>query len=1008
MIRPTHLLSLALFIHLCTSLLALAAEPLPPMEAVQKFQLDESCAIELVASEPDVVDPVHIAFDSSNRLWVVEMSDYPNGPDPNQPGLSRIRVLTDTDGDGRYSDPKLFKENLLFANGLMFWEDGVIVTSNGQVLFLRDQDNDGVCDETQIWFEGFATENPQLRHNHPQLALDGYIYIANGLRGGEIVPGPDAPWEIKSPAKPLSIAGRDFRFHPRTGEYEAVAGMSQFGLTFLDGNRFVCTNRNPARQIVLENDQLTLTPGLVVNRHYEDVGPAGEDSVLYPISTTWTTSNLHANQFTAACGVQVYPDHSLGPKFHNAIFTCDPTANLVHCTRIREAGPTYRDIPDDSKREFLASTDSWFRPVNLALGPDESLYVVDMYRAVIEHPQFMPEELKDRPDLVLGRDRGRIWRIVGKAKQKPSAQTDPGQSTSQTSTQSLLKTLIIDPEHQKSSWEKEHAFRMLFERNDSQTPQHLRELQKDHQLDPMFAMAVLNSFDDVELEDMKRALNSKSSPGLTPLILKIGSDRFSTAPEWIELVNTRLESLQKLAPNDQRQTSPNIRKQVFATLGRIPWTDLTTANQDFVLDSLFAADADDDAEWIAAFLGVSARSDSDEILSKLTTFKCDPEKQETYIVVLNSLATLFARQSTADEVEERLMQTFQSPEITLQQKLACVAGISEGLKGGSRATRELLRKDNGILFANLIDDAVELFGANDPKSKIDPMICQVLGLGEDSASLQLLVAATASGHAQRASSALAAIFDRPSEQLVPTLSTLLPQRRGRIRREILQQMARSTSLAALLLDELESGAVHRTEIDDSLERSLLRIGDADQKDRAKKLLQRDPPADRVSVLAEYQHCLQLESNPSRGMKVFEQQCATCHKVGSIGVNVAPDISDSRTKTPDFFLMNILDPNRAIDANYFSYTVVDTSGRIHTGVLASETSAAMTLKQPEGKTVSIPRDEIEQVKNNGVSLMPVGLERTINPQQMADLISFLKNWRYLDGQVPSEVIKPLQP
>ena len=198
------------------------------------------------------------------------------------------------------------------------------------------------------------------------------------------------------------------------------------------------------------------------------------------------------------------------------------------------------------------------------------------------------------------------------------------------------------------------------------------------------------------------------------------------------------------------------------------------------------------------------------------------------------------------------------------------------------------------------------------------------------------------------------------------------------------------------------------EIDDSLERSLLRMGDEAQKSRAKKLLRREPPAVRVSVLAEYQHCLQLEADPSRGMKIFEQQCATCHKVGSIGVNVAPDISDSRTKTPDFFLMNILDPNRAIDANYFSYTVVDTSGRIHTGVLASETAAAMTLKQPEGKTISIPRDEIEQVKNNGVSLMPVGLERTINPQQMADLISFLKNWRYLDGQVPSEVIKPLQP
>jgi putative heme-binding domain-containing protein len=115
--------------------------------------------------------------------------------------------------------------------------------------------------------------------------------------------------------------------------------------------------------------------------------------------------------------------------------------------------------------------------------------------------------------------------------------------------------------------------------------------------------------------------------------------------------------------------------------------------------------------------------------------------------------------------------------------------------------------------------------------------------------------------------------------------------------------------------------------------------------------------------------------------------------------VAPDISDSRERTAAQYLTDILQPNRAVDANYFSYTAAMTSGLVHTGILTAETSTSVTLRQAEGKTVTLPRDEIEELRPSGVSLMPEGLEREIPKQQMADLISFIKNWRYLDGQTP---------
>jgi putative heme-binding domain-containing protein len=140
----------------------------------------------------------------------------------------------------------------------------------------------------------------------------------------------------------------------------------------------------------------------------------------------------------------------------------------------------------------------------------------------------------------------------------------------------------------------------------------------------------------------------------------------------------------------------------------------------------------------------------------------------------------------------------------------------------------------------------------------------------------------------------------------------------------------------------------------------------------------------------------MKADPAHGQTVFEKRCSVCHKIGDIGVQFAPDISDSREKKPEQLLTDIIQPNRAIDSNYFSFTAVTSDGRVHTGVLAAETSTSVTLKQQEGKSETLRRDEIEDLHNNGISFMPEGLEKDIPKQDMADLISFIKNWRYLES------------
>src|SRR5262245_50052105 len=221
--------------------------PLTPQEAQKSFRLAPGLRIELVASEPQIESPAAMAFDEHGKRWVVEMRDYPNGPAPGQPPQSRVKVLEDRDGDGRYEHATVFADKLLFANGLFLWKGGVVVTAAPHIVYLKDTDGDGKADKREVLYEGFATENPQLRVSFPVLGPDGWVYVANGLRGGQIRPAG------KRDAKPISLAGMDFRFNLLDGRHEAISGMGQYGNCFDDwGRRFVCDNRQHLRPVGLD------------------------------------------------------------------------------------------------------------------------------------------------------------------------------------------------------------------------------------------------------------------------------------------------------------------------------------------------------------------------------------------------------------------------------------------------------------------------------------------------------------------------------------------------------------------------------------------------------------------------------------------------------------------------------------------------------------------------------------------------------------------------------------
>ncbi|MGE5195307.1 MAG: HEAT repeat domain-containing protein, partial [Deltaproteobacteria bacterium] len=341
--------------------------------------------------------------------------------------------------------------------------------------------------------------------------------------------------------------------------------------------------------------------------------------------------------------------------------------------------------------------------------------------------------------------------------------------------------------------------------------------------------------------------------------------------------------------------------------------------------------------------------------------------------------------------------------------LAIVNGLGRGAARRGESLRESVEKLDARIrsmtpeargMGAFFDDAIRLAGTSDRPIDLRLGAISVLQYLRFDRARPVLVERVRSDPLQEirlaAVDALAA-FDNAN--VAPSLVSVLPAQTPAVRRRVIQSLLRTTSRAQALLAEIESGRLAVTELDPTHVQALVNHKNETVRDLARKLLAAAIPADRKLVLEKYQPALALKADPTRGRAVFEKNCVTCHKIGDLGVNVAPDISDSRTKTPAQLLNDILNPNQAIDNNYVSYTVLTKDGKSETGIVATETAASITLRQPEGKTVLILRQEIDELKSNGISLMPEGLEKNIAIEQMADLIAFIKNWRYLDGAVP---------
>jgi putative membrane-bound dehydrogenase-like protein len=960
--------------------------PLTPREELATFHVPKGFRVELVACEPNVVDPVAFAFDEEGRLFVAEMPGYPNGGVGTGKITSGIiKLLEDRDGDGFYEHSTVFADGLRFPTSVMPWKGGLLVANAPDLIYLEDTDGDGKADKRRVLYTGFDVANIQQLLSSLQWGLDNWVYACAGGAGGTIrsVEKPDMP--------PVVLRGRGIRFHPDVpGSFEPTSGGGQYGLAPTAwGQWLTATNSQHLRHIVLPDHYLRRNPVLPVNAVTLDIpdhGPAckvhrlspfeawrvertrrrkgGPDSKRFP-----TTELVPGGYVTSGCSPVVYSADLFPREYLGNSFVCDPANNLIHRDVLVENGATFIAKRGEEHEEFLAATDNWFRPVWLAIGPEGALYVADFYREVIETPLSLPEDIKQKVNLQ-SRKRGRIWRVVPEGTPKlkrPSLRKAP------------TATLVEHLAH-PNIWWRLTSQRLLMERQDKLAAPRLRDLARKATFAPGRAHALwtLHGLNELTTEQTAEGLKDKAA-GVREQALRLAEERL--------------------------KSSVMLRKAVLAL------ADDPSARVRFQL--ALSAGAADTPETAAALAQIACRGQSDSwtqtaVLS--SAYRLAPSLLEALVhheeltvkpssaklAFLTRLAAVVgARPADADVARALQLLRVETAGDTYW-RLAALEGLGQGLQASRGSLTKLWDRPPPAL-RDALEKTRPLFvgaakRAADPQGSVEERTAAVrlLAYGPFTTAAPALSALLTPQNAQELQlAALRALGQHDGEKVAPMLLASWSSYSPIVRREVLVAVFAQKARLHQLLDAIEKKQVIGGQIEPARLTMLRQHPDPELRKRAVKVLAGQVAPDRQKVVESYRAALDLKGDEARGRALFKKTCATCHRLENVGVEVGPDLlSALRTKTPEALLVDILDPSREVDPRYLEYLVTTTAGRTYSGLIAAETASSVTLRRAEKAEDTILRSQIESIAGTARSLMPDGLEMQLNRQEVADVIAYL--------------------
>ncbi len=985
------------FVHTLSALIltcsAFAADPPHPSQILATFQIHPDFQIDLVAAEPSVVSPVDVEFDERGRPFVVEMLGYPY---PDEKG--RIVILDDKDRDGYYETSTVFAEGFAMADSLVHYNGGVLVVSPPEILFLKDTNGDDVADVREVVFNGMLAENPQHNVNGLTYGLDNWIYAANGGNGGKVA-WADGSGEV-------AIRDDDFRFDLRTKKLER-AGRSTGGyeITFDSyGRMFGTHNLEPMNHLVFPGGYLDGVPQPAegtLNRLPDDI----ENGLvrIYPIGEQDTRVN-HPEQsgyFSGSCGIRSYGGGIFGPEFEDNLFVCDVVLNLIHRRILEPSGTSFtakRD-PKREKIEFLASTDRAFRPVNMTVAPDGALWVVDMHREVIEHPEWIPDEFLKTMDVNAGKEQGRLFRIAPKQRLPRRAPAF---------THENLDQVVAGLEH-TNQWWRMTAQRLLVEWNDPAAVPMLEKLARESaspvaRVHALWTLNGMNALDDALIYGAQFDLDAHVREHSAIL----AAQRMGSSPD-IE------RGLRVLAGD------PAPRVRMWAALALSGKTQWKREETNAALLEVLKRGADDPFTRLAVLPG--ALLDSGPMLTAILANENGAIPAEGRLAMIAQLAQGAITRMDAPAVGNIVTAVTKLTPSDPRAAQAVFSGFATGLEQDKDAF------DNADARKTLSDAiAPSLQTESLPVLREVWRLTRALELTEVPGQQEALARAEAAVRDEKLApevrvQQLQILEFAPFAQRAELLYTLLDTRQPReLQHEAAQQLQRegtnevATRLIAmwralgpetrpiagntllykrpnnpLLLTALEDGTISLGEMDFHLERRrvMLHSKDPEVVRRAEALFSDAGVVTRKDAMEKMKPALELKGTPAKGKVHFESLCLRCHQMAGAGGDLGPNLTEIYRKSRETLLHDILDPNAAADTKFIAYTIERKNGELVSGLIDQETDAAVTIRDANGVRTAVPRADIAEFISNGLSLMPEELETGLDPQAMADLLAYLQ-------------------
>jgi putative membrane-bound dehydrogenase-like protein len=989
-------------------------KPLPVEESAKHFVTPVDFEVKVFVTEDKLGGkPIAMAWDERGRLYVAVTVDYPNDMQPPGKGRDKILLCEDTSGTGTCDKVTVFADSLSIPTSVLPHAGGLIVHQAPVTLFLKDTDGDGKADVRQELFRGWSTGDTHAGPSNLHYGFDNWIYGAVGYAGFN-----------------GTVAGErhNFRqgFYRFKAERDAEAGLKVTKLEFLRS-----TSNNTWGLCFDESGELfgstangcPLVHMPIPNRYYEKVkglAPTvlqniAADNHFEPITNNVRQVDYHGG-FTAASNLSIYTARTYPPEYWNrTAFISEPTGHLTATMTLQPSGASFRA---KYGWNLLASDDEWSAPIDAQVGPDGQMWVIDWYAFIVQHNPT-PAGFKNGKGNAYETDlrdktHGRIYRVVY-TKAKPEAPFTLKDATPE----KLVEAL----KHPNMTW-RLHAQRLLVERGKTDVVPALRKLIEDETVDAtglnagavhaVWALAGLNAAKDLG-DLLWKAAQAKSEAVRRATWAAIPRD----TPEIAPCMVLRGQA-EPSAPGHER--SPRVRLALYLAIADVPTAaDLGDglAAAGTVASNLLRANSSDRVTLDALLAAATPRA-----AAVLNTASFDKSFTPDGLVALELLARNYAANYTVSDDNRNLdlilfscRQQDARPEIVAAiingMAAAWPANKVPPLKDGEKVIESILPKLPSAARGKFIKLAstwgvkgidaqlAELTKAAfatlaDAKATDADRIAaaqQVVEFQPDSAEAadKLLAAVTADASPALASGIFESLAQSKAKNLgagiVAKLKDLPPSARPAALRLVLAKV----DSAKAFLDAVEKGTLRFDMLALDQRAALASHPDPELSTRARKILELGgglPNADRQKVIDELKDVLAKGGSAENGKKMFLAHCAKCHKHGSEGVTIGPELTGFGVHPKEELVIAILDPSRSVEGNYKLYRVTTTDDRTILGILGAQTGTTVEIIDAEAKRHQLAKTDIVSLKETDKSLMPEGFEKIMKPAELADLLEFL--------------------